>query len=254
MPVDGLLGLKNKFNMKLMAVDPAYAIAEIGEKRSFNFNTPSDINRCYFDKFLKCIDKENLPPLEARHFTVDWFTANIPHWIETFNLTNKIFTNPLNVLEIGAFEGMSTCWISDNVLLHPESSIDVIDTFLGSVEHQEKDKDRLLNAYRNNVSLTRNTEKITTFAGDSRYYLPLFISQGKKYDIIYVDGGHMPENVIIDGLCAYHLLKDDGVIIFDDYDWSFEGRQTVKEGVNKLETLIPIKPILTGWQRSYVKG
>ena len=102
------------------------------------------------------------------------------------------------------------------------------------------------------MGLTRNGEKIHTYIGDSRIYLPTFLKEDRKYDIIYVDGAHMPENVIIDGLCAYHLLKDDGVIVFDDYEWTYEGIQTVKMGLDKLETMIPIKPILTGWQRSYI--
>jgi predicted O-methyltransferase YrrM/GR25 family glycosyltransferase involved in LPS biosynthesis len=255
MPIDGLLGLKNKFNMKLKAVDPVFAIAEVGiARRSFNFDKPDPTNRYYFDKFLKCIDSDKLPPVQERKFTVDWFSEHIPHWEETLKLADKDVTKRLNVLEIGAYEGKSTCWFSDNVLLHLDSNIDVVDTFQGSVEHEKIDTEKLQQAYVNNISLTRNTEKIHTYVGDSRHYLPLFLKEGKKYDIIYIDGAHMTENVIIDGLCAYHLLKDDGVIVFDDYGWSHEGIKTVKAGLDKLETMVNIKPILTGWQRSYTRG
>jgi predicted O-methyltransferase YrrM/GR25 family glycosyltransferase involved in LPS biosynthesis len=252
MPIDGLLGLKNKFNMKLKAVDPAFAIAEVGDRNSFNFDKPDPTNRYYFDKFLKYVDNDKLPPIQERQFTVDWFSEHIPHWLETLRLTGKDVTQPLNILEIGAYEGKSTCWISDNLLININSHLDVVDTFQGSVEH--KDVEHLQQTYINNIALTRNTEKINTHVGDSRYFLPFFIKEDKKYDIIYVDGGHMAENVIIDGLCAYHLLEEDGVIIFDDYNWSFNYEQTVKIGLDKLETMVNIVPILTGWQRSYVKS
>jgi len=251
MPIDGLLGLKNKFNMNLKAVDPAFVIAEVGDRNSFNFDKPDATNRYYFDKFLKCIDNDKLPPIQERQFTIDWFSEHIPHWLETLRLTGKDVTQPLNILEIGAYEGKSTCWISDNLLLNLFSHLDVIDTFQGSIEH--KDTDNLQQTYLNNIALTRNTEKINTYMGDSRYFLPVMLKEDKKYDIIYVDGGHMPENVIIDGLCAYHLLAENGVIIFDDYEWSYNGEKTVKIGLDKLETMIKITPILTGWQRSYVK-
>jgi predicted O-methyltransferase YrrM len=252
MPIDGLLGLKNKFNMNLKAVDPAFVIAEVGiARKSFNFETPDATNRYYFNKFLKCIDNDKLPPIQEQKFTVDWFSEHIPHWLEILQLAGKDVTQSLNILEIGAYEGKSTCWISDNLLTNFNSHMDVVDTFQGSVEH--KDVEHLKQTYYNNIALTRNTEKINTYVGDSRYFLPLFIKEDKKYDIIYVDGGHMAENVIIDGLCAYHLLKEDGVIIFDDYNWSYNNEQTVKIGLDKLETMVNIVPILTGWQRSYVK-
>lgn len=253
MPIDGLLGLRNKFDMKLRTVDPAFVICETANRKSFNFDKPDTRNREYFDKFLEGIDVTKLPAAENRVFTVDWFSANIPHWLETFKLSNKDLSSRIDMLEIGCYEGKSTCWISDNMLKHISSRLDTIDTFQGSVEHEGQDNDRLKDMYMRNISLTRNPEKINSHIGDSRAILPVFLKEGRKYDVIYVDGGHMPENVIIDGLCAFHLLKDDGVIIFDDYEWTYYGQRTVKEGLDKLETMIPIKPILTTWQRSYVK-
>jgi len=254
MPIDGLLGLRNKFDMKLKAVDPAFVICETNNHKSFNFDKPDTRNRKYFDKFLEGIYGSKLPETEDRIFTVDWFSDNIPHWLETFEFVGKNLSQPLNVLEIGCYEGKSTCWISDHMLKHLGSRLDAIDTFQGSIEHEGQDNDRLKNMYMYNVSLTRNPEKINSYIGDSRVILPILLKEQRKYDVIYVDGGHMQENVIIDGLCAYHLLKDDGVIIFDDYEWTYYGARTVKEGLDILETMIPIKPILTGWQRSYIKS
>jgi GR25 family glycosyltransferase involved in LPS biosynthesis/predicted O-methyltransferase YrrM len=252
MPVDGLLGLKNKFNLVMKAVDPVFALAEIGDRNSFNFDKPDDTNRYYFEKFLANIDPAKLPPVQERIFTVDWFSGNIPHWEETLKLVGKDASQELHLLEIGAYEGKSTCWFSDNIIRNVHSRMDVVDTFEGSIEHSEEKKQSLQKKYFHNLGLTRNGEKIHTYVGDSRVYLPFFLRDGKKYDIIYVDGAHMPENVIIDGLCAFHLLKEDGVIVFDDYEWNFDGKQTVKIGLDRLETMVPIKPILTGWQRSYI--
>ena len=255
MPIDGLLGLKNKFGMKLKTVDPSVVISEIGgHRKSFNFDKPDTTNRYYFPKFLKGIrDRVSLPPIAEYDFTVDWFTSNIPHWENTFKLVNKEFTQPLQILEIGAYEGRSTTWISDNLLTHLDSRLHTIDTFEGSVEHDKEYCQDLFKIFARNIGLSKNAEKISPIVGDSRVFMPRMITQKFKYDLIYVDGAHMPENIILDGLCAYHLLKDDGVIIFDDYEWVYNGERTVKAGLDTLETLVPIEPILTGWQRSYVK-
>lgn len=255
MPIDGLLGLKNKFNLKLKTVDPSYVISEIGSHRkSFNFDKPDTTNRYYFPKFLSGVrDRVSLPPIAEYKFTTDWFTEHIPHWLATFELSEKDITKPLRILEVGAYEGRSTCWMSDNTLTHLDSHLDVVDTFEDWIEHPGAEQNRLYNLFVRNISLSKNPEKIKVYAGDSRVFLPIFLKEDRKYDFIYIDGNHNTENVIIDGLCAYHLLKSDGVMIFDDYEFKADDIQTVKLGLEKLEQLVPIQPILTGWQRSYVK-
>ena len=256
MPIDGLLGLKNKFGMKLKTVDPAFVISEIGtHRKSFNFDQPDTTNRKYFPKFLKGVrDRVSLPPIAEYKFTLDMFTQHIPHWLETFKIANIDFNEPLDVLEVGAYEGRSTCWISDNMLLNINSRMEIVDTFQDWVEHPGAEPDRLYKQFAQNIAISKNTEKIKVCAGDSRVYLPILIKENRKYDFIYIDGNHATENVIIDGVCAFHLLKENGVIIFDDYEFKYiDDLLTVKIALEKLETMVPIKPILTGYQRSYMK-
>ena len=255
MPIDGLLGLKNKFNMKLRTVDPSFVISEIGSHRkSFNFDEPDTTNREYFPKFLSGVrDRVSLPPIAEYNFTTDWFTEHLPFWEEIIKMRNIDITGPLNILEVGAYEGRSTCWISDNMLTNINSRMDVVDTFEDWIEHPGAPRNRLHTLYTKNIAISKNPEKIKTFPMDSRIGLPLLLMENKKYDFIYIDGNHNTINVLVDGLCAYHLLKDDGVIIFDDYEFTQNDVQTAKIAMHKLETLIPIEPILTTWQRAYIK-
>ena len=39
------------------------------------------------------------------------------------------------------------------------------------------------------------------------------------YDLIYIDGSHYCDDVLIDALKSFELLKVGGLIIFDDYMW-----------------------------------
>jgi len=256
MPIDGLLGLKNKFNMKLKTVDPSVVISEIGEHRkSFNFDQPDTTNRYYFPKFLSGIeDQESLPPKVDYNFTLDMFTQHIPHWLETFKLANIDTNGPIQILEIGAYEGRSTCWMSDNILLNLNARLTVIDTFEDWVEHPGAPKNRLAQCYVKNTALSKNGEKIMTYQSDSRVVLPSLLKEQKKFDFIYIDGNHSTDIVISDALAAFYLLKDNGVIIFDDYEWvDHTNEQPVKNALNIIDNLLPIKPILTNYQRSYVK-
>lgn len=59
-------------------------------------------------------------------FTADWFSHNIPVWQR---ILNEIKNKKNNILEIGCFEGRATVWMIRNLLLHPESTITVVDSF-----------------------------------------------------------------------------------------------------------------------------
>lgn len=42
----------------------------------------------------------------------------------------------------------------------------------------------------------------------------------KKFaDYIYIDGSHLAIDVMQDAVLAWYLLKDNGILIFDDYGW-----------------------------------
>jgi hypothetical protein len=250
MPIDGLLGLRNKFNLDFKMMDPPFVVSEVGlQKVSYNFTNEQRgntyaANREYFPKFLEGMKISKLLPTENRFFTSDTFSEHIPHWSETFKITNKNFLKPTNILQVGAFEGMSTCHISDNFLRPLESRLEVVDSFEGK---DAEETQKLQYNYVKNLALSKNSEKISSYQGDSRHYLPIFIKENNKYDFIYIDNDHKMEKIIIDVLCAYFLLKDDGVIIINHYDISY-----VKEALDKVETMVPIKSILTGKQISYI--
>jgi len=42
------------------------------------------------------------------------------------------------------------------------------------------------------------------------------------YDIIYIDGSHLAMHVLTDAVLCWDLLKNNGVIIFDDYKWNLD--------------------------------
>ncbi|MBW4491616.1 MAG: class I SAM-dependent methyltransferase [Oscillatoria princeps RMCB-10] len=151
-------------------------------------------------------------------FTTDWFGFNTPVW-EHFLLR---FANVADccVLEIGSWEGRSTCWLLENILTHDSARITCIDTFEGSVEHAEMEESYLKSVgerFDFNIAKTGHPEKVTKIVGMSQEAmrsLPL-----NAYDLIYIDGSHTACDVLQDAALAWGLLKVGGLIIFDDYGW-----------------------------------
>jgi predicted O-methyltransferase YrrM len=147
-------------------------------------------------------------------FTTDWFSGNIPVW----NIVFESYKNKpnLKVLEVGSFQGRSTVWLLENVLTHATSEITCVDTFEGSVEHNDDLKKNLLDIFKHNV--TKFADKVTVLKGPSQEVLRA-LQKEEEYDFIYIDGDHHAHSVLADAVLAFPLLKKGGIMIFDDYGW-----------------------------------
>ena len=144
-------------------------------------------------------------------FAHDWFTHNIPVWTEQLQ---RFVNLPVNALEIGSFEGMSTCWLLDYILTHPDARLTCIDLYF-----QE--------SFDVNIAKTGAAEKIIKIAAESHQTLaglkPL------SYDLIYIDGNHLAAHAQQDAVLSWKLLKPGGLMVFDDYQWSdpnYPGQET----------------------------
>lgn len=154
-------------------------------------------------------------------FTEDWFGINIPVWqkylVPFVNLPN------LKMLEIGSWEGRSTCWALDNILTHPTARITCVDTFGGSAEHdiicEESAVKTIEQRFDANIAKTGSPEKVRKMIGSSQTVLRSLIPD--SYHLAYIDGSHVAADVLEDALLVWRLVKLNGVIIFDDYGFQF---------------------------------
>jgi len=58
--------------------------------------------------------------------------------------------------------------------------------------------------------------------GFSADILPSLLAEGHKstFDLIYVDGSHTSSDVLLDAVLSFQLLRENGLILFDDYLWA----------------------------------
>ncbi|MDD2823001.1 MAG: class I SAM-dependent methyltransferase [Candidatus Daviesbacteria bacterium] len=153
-------------------------------------------------------------------FLYDWFSNNIPVWEKAL----KRFRNKENLLflEIGCFEGKATLWLVENILTHPTSKIVVVDTFQGGEDqiYFGVQTNNLLSKFKTNlksyISKNPKTSKVIIKKGFSGKVLR---SLNDHFDFIYIDGSHIAKDVLEDIVLSWGLLKDDGVMVFDDYGW-----------------------------------
>lgn len=125
---------------------------------------------------------------------------------KNFLLPMKDKDEPLRFLELGVAEGRSSVWMLDNVLTHPESSLDCVDIF-------EWDNTR------HNVKDHIDSGKCNLLIEHTYTALAKFICQERQYDFIYIDAGHSSSSVMQDAVMSFPMLKAGGIMAFDDYLW-----------------------------------
>ena len=150
-------------------------------------------------------------------FTQDWFSHNIPN----FELCMQaIGEERSNFLEIGSYEGRSTCWLLQNGL-SDDGVITCIEPFVGVSGFQNLD---LMETFEDNTfEAKKKSQYLETYKTDSFHALAYIVSEhGNEYDFIYVDGDHSPSTVLSDACMAWGLLRKGGVMLFDDYEYPLE--------------------------------
>lgn len=146
-------------------------------------------------------------------FTSDWLTPHLPVWDALFSVYKG---KPVNVLEIGSYEGRSTVWFCENILGHPASSITCVDVFDGDgTDTYDEGKVRQIEErFRSNI--LPYAGKVNVCKGRSSEVLR-DLRRAECFDVIYVDGSHRAWNVLEDAVLCYPLLKTGGLMLFDDY-------------------------------------
>jgi tetratricopeptide (TPR) repeat protein len=161
--------------------------------------------------------------------SADCFTGVMPIWEQNFR--NYANMPNLRVVEVGCFEGMASCWLLDNILTHETARITCIDNFEGVVESKKNDptvQKSVEERFDGNIEKSGAKHKVDKRVGFSQEVLrslPL-----DSYHIVYIDGSHFAIDVLQDAVLSWGLIKEGGMIIFDDYHFEFPDRPHCNTG------------------------
>jgi predicted O-methyltransferase YrrM len=150
----------------------------------------------------------------------DWFGDNIVFWCAVFD-EFSLWKKEIEVLEIGSWEGLSGSFILNSLV---RAHLTCVDTWEGADEHKNLAAAPLSVLgqieRRFDENLARFSDRLTKFKGTSFSFYNKNDSS-KKYDLIYVDGSHHSDDVMIDAIKCFEALKVGGVMIFDDFLWRY---------------------------------
>ena len=167
-------------------------------------------------------------------FGSNFFEKWIPNWqTHLGHLSNK--PNVVGI-EVGALHGDCAVFCADKIANGEGSihyTIDINDT----------------EYLRNNITPYKN----------------IIFVKGKSYDIlrkdffpqtadyIYIDGSHLAIDVMNDAVLSWSILKDNGILIFDDYGWgahTTDEKQKPKLAIDSFMSAYQghFQLLLGGWQ------
>lgn len=144
--------------------------------------------------------------ISSCYFSSDWVSINVPTW-EKYLVEFKGREN-LCFLEIGSHEGRSAIWFLTHILIHPSSTLICLDHFYYK---------KVEICFEHNIKTSGFKDKVITIKAKSQQALNFL--QTLTYDLIYVDGSHTATDILIDARLSWKLLKQGGMMIFDDYTW-----------------------------------
>lgn len=153
-------------------------------------------------------------------FTNDWFAWAPEVWKQLIPMLSGE-AGKRKFLEVGSFEGRSTVWIMENMMQQGDYLL-CIDTWKGGEEHGAEDMDAVWQRFKTNTAIA--TEKTGVLAGTARGTSLVGLADeipehAGTYDFIYIDGSHQAPDVLTDACMAWPLLKQGGIMVFDDYLW-----------------------------------
>ena len=149
---------------------------------------------------------------------VNWFANDGVKNFEKYLIAN-FKEKSIRCLQIGAYAGDASVWLYDNLLKNSDSILIDVDTWEGSDEpiHRKMNWFTVESLYDAKTKEGNDLRKIIKYKGTSDSF---FKNNRQKYDFIYVDGDHTAYGVLKDAVASYECLNINGIIAFDDYQWS----------------------------------
>lgn len=169
----------------------------------------STADRRRFDSVVEGLPSRRFVDPPGYEFTLDWMVGHEDEWRRRLA---PLATAPgVRVLEVGCFEGQTTCWLLDNVL-GPDATVTCVDRF--------DDGDPFFGAYRArfhaNVERSGRSDAVELVEAGST--IGLASLEHRTFDFVYLDAAHSAVGVLGELALAWPLLPPDGRVVVDDVD------------------------------------
>jgi len=155
---------------------------------------------------------------QGKDFSSDWTSSHFALWSRVLAPLRR---EGLRILEIGSWEGRSALFFLN---FFERSTLVCIDTFSGNsaertyIAGQASEQLSLIEGRfdRNVAQFPGRVEKIKSESGAA---LARLAALARQFDLAYIDGSHLCDDVAADSAAAWQLLAPRGVVIWDDYEF-----------------------------------
>ncbi len=149
---------------------------------------------------------------KGMRFSKDDFSCNLENWSLLSKLISK--ESPISYLELGVFEGRSLFWVIENIF-HSEKDFAVaVDRF--PITEQRSTRE----IFFQNLEACPRKKQVRIMEMDFRSGLIQLAQENRKFDFIYEDGSHISSETMETLCLAWPLLKENGLLVIDDYEWN----------------------------------
>ena len=160
-------------------------------------------------KKSKQIENKIYQQLQSLNYNEKWFCNNLNFLSVNFKNTQNI----KKILEIGSYEGRSAIFFLKNF---SDSNITCVDTWSGSDEHKGINFQLIEKNFDFNTSFYQSNNLLIKYKMTSNEF---FQKNEKYFDLIYLDGDHSSDQVKIDLINSWNILKKGCYFVLDDYMW-----------------------------------
>jgi predicted O-methyltransferase YrrM len=159
-------------------------------------------------------------------------TKNLGDSLRT--LYSHIPITPYTCVEIGSFEGLGSILIDKYLCNHPDSKLYCIDPFDDEYVKGSETLSFWNSACEGQKERFYHNTKLHTKIIPMQGYSDEMIQKldNNTIDFAYIDGDHSPEQVYKDAVNIFPKMKDNSIILFDDYLWNINNIRT-RDGIDK---------------------
>src|SRR5262249_49415899 len=168
---------------------------------------------------MQMLDQPFAQWFKDKSFTTDFASQNFQQWAAMFT---PIKEQPLSILEIGSWEGRSAIFFLE---FFAQSHLTCVYTFEGGSEHVSDDvySQSLGELERRfDLNLSGYGARCEKMKMRSLPALDKLAESGRRFDLIYIDGSHRRDDVLMDSIMSWRLLAHGGHIVWDDYLWEID--------------------------------
>lgn len=163
--------------------------------------------------------------------------------------------NSARLLELGFFHGVSSMYMAATLEeMGGERSLTTIDKIVAKFNEPNIEQ----------LGAELGLDHYIEHFYEERTYLwrlMKFIEEGRKFDFCYLDGGHNWGDTGFAFFLVDKLLVDGGLILFDDFTWTAEGKDWASDWPDEEQKISPVErtwELLVGQHSHYkhlwVKG